>query len=209
MSWKDRDLAIQHAVLALLSDGPCHGYQLRAAFEEAVGPSWGGLNIGHLYQVLDRLARDGHVTSSLEPQTDRPDRRVYALTPAGSTELDRWLAEPVARSGGFRDDLVLKLMAAARQGEQSVLGVLQRQRAHELGRLRGLDQLAHEQQDAPLVSLLVEAALLHTRADLELLDRAEQRADALSQAAEATRPAVADPSTWLTAQTGYRSSDAP
>ncbi len=24
----------------------------------AVGDQWGGLNIGHLYQILDRLARD-------------------------------------------------------------------------------------------------------------------------------------------------------
>ena len=111
-------MAISHAVLALLAEGPCHGYQLRAAFEQAVGPQWGGLNIGHLYQVLDRLDRDGQVTSSVLPQSDRPDRRVYALTDAGRAELERWLAEPVERAAGYRDDLMLKLMAAARAGQK-------------------------------------------------------------------------------------------
>jgi len=183
-------VAISHAVLALLTDGPCHGYQLRAAFEQAVGPQWGGLNIGHLYQVLDRLARDGQVTSSVVPQSDRPDRRVYALTEAGRTELERWLAEPVERAAGYRDDLMLKLMAAARAGETEVVAVLDRQRRHELLRLKALDQIARQHRDPPLVALLVEAATLHTRADLALLDRAEARAGAL--AASAITPAAAE-----------------
>jgi DNA-binding PadR family transcriptional regulator len=183
-------VAISHAVLALLTDGPCHGYQLRAAFEQAVGPQWGGLNIGHLYQVLDRLARDGQVSSALVPQSDRPDRRVYALTDAGRAELERWLAEPVERTGGYRDDLMLKLLAAARGGENEVVGVLDRQRRHELRRLKGLDQLARQHRDEPLVALLVEAATLHTKADLALLDRAETRAAAL--AAAAITPAVVE-----------------
>ena len=52
-------MPLQHAVLALLAAKPAHGYELRTSFEEAVGDQWGGMNIGHLYQVLDRLARDG------------------------------------------------------------------------------------------------------------------------------------------------------
>jgi DNA-binding PadR family transcriptional regulator len=200
-------VAISHAVLSLLTDGPCHGYQLRAAFEQAVGPQWGGLNIGHLYQVLDRLARDGQVSSSLVPQSDRPDRRVYALTDAGRAELERWLAEPVERTGGYRDDLMLKLLAAARGGEDEIVGVLDRQRRHELRRLKGLDQLARQHRDEPLVALLVEAATLHTKADLTLLDRAEARAAAL--AASAITPAVAEAPTSGVESTGSALTVAP
>ena len=36
--------------------------------EEAVGDQWGGLNIGHLYQLLDRLGRDGLIESERQPQ---------------------------------------------------------------------------------------------------------------------------------------------
>jgi DNA-binding PadR family transcriptional regulator len=183
-------MPLQHAVLALLGDGPAHGYQIRAAFEEAVGPQWGGLNIGHVYQILDRLARDGLVASTLVPQSSRPDRRVYQLTDSGRAELESWLAEPAERTGGYRDDLVLKLMAAARGSEQALLGVLSRQRHHELARLKGLNALAQEHRDEPLVALLLDAAILHTRSDLQLLDRAEERAASLVHHASGTTRAA-------------------
>jgi len=174
-------MPIQHAVLALLADGPAHGYQIRTAFEEAVGPQWGGLNIGHVYQILERLTRDGRVTCTVEPQAARPDRKVYQLTDAGREEMESWLAEPAEHTGGYRDDLVLKLMAAARSSEEALLGVLARQRHHELSRLKSLLALSRQHRDTPLVGLLLDAAVLHTRADLELVDRAEQRASQLAQ----------------------------
>ena len=67
-------MPIQHAVLAFLSEGESYGYELRAEFERAIGPQWGEFNIGHLYQVLDRLVRDGLVTEREIAQPDCPDR---------------------------------------------------------------------------------------------------------------------------------------
>lgn len=182
-------MAIQHAVLSLLTDGPSHGYELRVAFERAVGPQWGGLNIGHLYQVLDRLSRDGLVTSSVVPMSDRPDRRVYELTDAGREELEAWLGSAALRSGGYRDDFMLKLMAAARMGRNRVRQVVDLQRRHELGRLKALDQLSREHHDEPLARLLIDAAVLRSKADLELLDRADLAASELVTKAPSVRPA--------------------
>ncbi len=186
-------MPIQHAVLALLGDGPSHGYQLRAAFQDAVGPEWGGLNIGHLYQVLDRLTRDGLVSSAHVSQASRPDRRVYQLTEAGRVALESWLAEPVERNGGFRDEFVLKLLAAARRGEVDLLDVVRRQRRHELARLKALNQLAREHRETPMAALLLDAAVLHTRADLEFVDRAEERAAALTARPADEQNATHDP----------------
>ena len=71
-------MPIQRAVLALLTSGKSHGYELRAQFEDAIGPQWGELSISHLYQVLDRLVRGGLVAKTCVRQSDRPDRVVYA-----------------------------------------------------------------------------------------------------------------------------------
>lgn len=177
---------IQHAVLALLAGAPAHGYQLKGDFEAAVGPQWGGLNIGHLYQVLERLSRDGLVSSHVEPQWQRPDRVVYALTDAGSEELDRWLRLPAERAGGYRDEFFLKLVAARHQGREAMTAVLARQRAHEYGRLRALGELARGEHE-PVVALLVEAARRHAEADLAVVDLAEERLDELAAPA-AERP---------------------
>ncbi|WP_433314102.1 helix-turn-helix transcriptional regulator [Micromonospora chersina] len=166
-------MAIQHAVLALLASGPSYGYELKGAFEAAVGPQWGPLNIGHLYQILDRLSRDGLVVAERHAQPVKPDRVVYEVTPAGRAELDRWLAEPSPRSGGFRDDFFLKVTAAARSGQAAtVRTVLGNQRAHLMRELRNLDGLRRRADD-PVVRLLLSAASRHVEADLAFVDDAE------------------------------------
>ncbi|MFC0007082.1 PadR family transcriptional regulator [Micromonospora siamensis] len=166
-------MAIQHAVLALLARGPSYGYELKGAFEAAVGPQWGPLNIGHLYQILERLSRDGLVVAERHPQAVKPDRVVYEITTDGRAELDRWLTEPSPRSGGFRDDFFLKVTAAARSGEPAtVRTVLGNQRGHLMRELRNLDGLRRRSDD-PVVRLLLSAASRHVEADLAFVDDAE------------------------------------
>ena len=167
-------MAIQHAVLALLADRPSYGYELKTAFESSVGPQWGTINIGHLYQILDRLSRDGLVTSERVTQQVKPDRVVYEITGLGRAELDRWLGEPSSRGGGFRDDFFLKVMAAAHTGEEAVLrGVLGRQRTYLLHELRNLQQLRTAHAQDPIVTLLVAAAARHVEADLAFIGDTE------------------------------------
>ena len=167
-------MPLQHAVLALLAAKPAHGYELRTSFEDAVGDQWGGMNIGHLYQVLDRLSRDGLITSERQPQPVKPDRVMHQLTPAGRAELDRWLNEPSVRQRGYRDDFFLKVMAAARLGDPDALTqILRRQRSHLLRELRGLTEAAATAGRSPVDALLITAAERHVRADLEIVDAAE------------------------------------
>jgi DNA-binding PadR family transcriptional regulator len=167
-------MPLNHAVLALLASKPAHGYELKSSFEQAVGEQWGGLNIGHLYQILDRLSRDGLIESQRQPQQIKPDRVVHHLTAAGRLELERWLGEPSPRQRGYRDDFFLKLMAAVQTGDQQTLdGVLSRQRTHLLRELRALAE-ARAQAPTDVVTLLITAAELHARADLGVVDAAEQ-----------------------------------
>jgi len=168
-------MPLHHAVLALLASKPAHGYELKNSFEQAVGDQWGGLNIGHLYQVLDRLSRDGLIESERQPQPVKPDRVVHHLTPAGRVELEHWLAEPSVRTRGYRDDFFLKVMAAARAGDPDMLGgVIGRQRVHLLRELHGLASARSVAMPSAVESLLITAAELHIRADLGVVDAAEK-----------------------------------
>jgi DNA-binding PadR family transcriptional regulator len=166
-------MPLHHAVLALLAAEPTHGYALKGSFEQAVGEQWGGLNIGHLYQILDRLARDGLIESERQPQPVKPDRLVHRITPAGREELERWLDEPSVRARGYRDDFFLKVMAAAQAGDPVALAaVLRRQRVYLLTELRSL-AAARAAASGSVMALLIKAAELHVRADLEVVDAAE------------------------------------
>lgn len=174
-------MPIQHAVLALLAEGASYGYELKQSFEEAIGPQWGALNIGHLYQVLDRLQRDGLATRRRVRQTDRPDRAVYELTESGRRELTEWLETPTARQSGYRDEFFLKLFAASRLGQAQLATVIRCQREAYLSELASLGQLRSEHERDPLVRLLIEAAALHSEANLRITELAEANLKELVQ----------------------------
>jgi DNA-binding PadR family transcriptional regulator len=181
-------MPLHHALLSLLADGENYGYELKGAFERSVGPQWGALNIGHLYQVLDRLKRDGLVAVvRAEPQPRRPDRLIYAITDAGRAELRRWLEEPSTPAAGYRDELYLKLVAGARAGRGELEGMIGRERAALLTELHALRRVAGA--DDGLTALLTEGAALGVEARLRLLDLAEE--DAAALVAAASRPATA------------------
>lgn len=168
-------MPIQHAVLALLANGRSYGYLLKGAFEAAVGPQWGPLNIGHLYQVLDRLSRDELVISRRVAQSVKPDRVEYEITDAGRAELADWLAAATPRTSGFRDDFFLKVMAAARSANAgTVRDVISGQRGFLLRELRNLETLRRRPDVDRVAGLLLTAATQHVTADLAFLDLAEE-----------------------------------
>src|SRR5579862_6222018 len=57
-------MSVRHALLALLSEGPKYGLQLREEFEANTGQVW-PLNVGQVYTTLQRLERDGLVMKVL------------------------------------------------------------------------------------------------------------------------------------------------
>jgi DNA-binding PadR family transcriptional regulator len=183
-------MPVHHALLSLLAAGESYGYELHGAFERSAGPQWGTLNIGHLYQVLDRLKRDGLVeVVRSEAVPRRPDRLIYGITGEGRAELERWLHEPSPPATGYRDDLYLKLVAAARAGAETLDAVLRGERRALLAELHALHSLPGDED--PLAGLLVEGAALQVDARLRLLDLAAERIAALAASAAAGAPAQA------------------
>src|SRR3954471_11296635 len=82
---------VQEVLLALLAKEASHGCQLRARLQLALGPLADVLNAGQVYVTLTRLEKAGLVSSKRVGQTDRPDRKVYELTPAGRDRVTEWL----------------------------------------------------------------------------------------------------------------------
>lgn len=173
-------MALQHAVLALLDEGPSYGWDLKASFEDAVGPQW-GLNVGHLYQVLDRLRRDRLATAEVVSSPDHPDRTVYRITDRGRAELEGWLGAAVVRTRGYRDDFFLKLMAAARRDPAALAAVIRSQRQRYLQELRSLSELRASASHDVITEMILAAATLHTEADLRVVDLAEEKSRELGE----------------------------
>jgi DNA-binding PadR family transcriptional regulator len=170
-------MAFQHVILALLENGPSHGWQMKGQIEAALGPEYGGLNKGYIYEVIHKMEREGLVTSRVEPQEGmRPDRSVLEVTDTGLDQLTEWLAEPVRRSAGFRDEFVQKVLAASLRGPDMVRQVCRVQRRVLLSEAKALQTLRREREGDPGAAFTIEVAILRTNAELECVEAAEARA---------------------------------
>lgn len=156
---------MQDVVLALLAKEPSYGYELRARLQESLGPLGDALNGGQVYVTLNRLEKAGLVTAEHVGQSDRPDRKVYALTAAGQQRVSGWLADV---SWGKPAEFHLKLVAASGVGDP--VAVIEAQRRELLRRLADGQRAALAEPDGSAAALLLEGVVLHLEADLRWLD---------------------------------------
>jgi len=165
----------QEVVLAMLAKEPSYGYELRARLRQALGPLGEAMNAGQVYVTLTRLEKTGLVTSTrAEGLADRPDRRVYGLTPDGQQRITGWLAE-VSWPKPDLAEFHLKLIAAAAAGLADPLSIVDAQRRELLRRLRDAQRAAMAEPDRSDGALLLEGIVLRLQADLRWLEACEKR----------------------------------
>lgn len=169
-------MSVRQSLLAILDQGPCYGYQLRAEFDRRTGSTW-PLNVGQIYNTLDRLERDGLVEKG---DVDEQGHVYWQITDAGAAEVRDWLASPVQRAQGTRDELAIKLAVAATLPAVDVSEIIQTQRRSSLAQLQELNRAkyAGSSPDGPeelAWSLVVDSMIFATEAEVRWLDHSEQR----------------------------------
>lgn len=169
-------MAVREGLLALLEDGPQHGYQLKTAFETATGGVW-PLNVGQVYTTLDRLERDGLVDVD-----ERDGQKSYRLTIDGVAELGAWWEAVPAEDPPPRDELMLKVLMAIEHGGDHALAVITRQRSALLALLQqrrrdrsSVPRRTNGDGEAIAAALVVDALVVRAEADLRWLDLCESR----------------------------------
>jgi DNA-binding PadR family transcriptional regulator len=158
---------VQDVVLALLAKEPSHGYELRARLQDALGPLRDALNAGQTYVTLTRLEKSGMVTAEHVGQTDRPDRKVYALTAAGQQRVHAWLEDV---SWAKPTEFHLKLVAASAARLADPVALVETQRRELLRRLADRQGAALGEPEGSAAALLLEGVVLRLEADLRWLD---------------------------------------
>jgi DNA-binding PadR family transcriptional regulator len=78
--------ATEVAVLGLLTDGECSGYDLLRMADRSVGFFWTPAKT-QLYAVLRKLVENGFATARHVRQSDRPDKTLYRITDLGRERL--------------------------------------------------------------------------------------------------------------------------
>ena len=165
-------MSVRHALLALLSDGPKYGLQLRHEFEARTGEVW-PLNVGQVYTTLQRLERDGLVAS--EGGEDGPQKG-YRITADGAIELSTWLQTPPGAAQPPRDELLIKVLVAVQVPGVDVHDVIQVHRRHLIESMQRYTAIkADASADDVALALVVDAELFRAEAAVRWLDSAETR----------------------------------
>lgn len=106
------------AVLALLAEGPTHGFAIARAMAEdgAIGKVW-SLRRPRVYYAIDALTREGlaRPVKTVASRTG-PHRTVLRITTPGRRAITTWLNTPVEHVRDARSLLLLKLLFLDRQG---------------------------------------------------------------------------------------------
>jgi len=165
-------MSIRHALLALLSEGPKYGLQLREEFEARTGEVW-PLNVGQVYTTLQRLERDGLVES--EGDDDGP-QKAFQITQGGAAELAEWLRTPPDLSAPPRDELVIKVLIAVHLPGTDVHEVIQAHRRYLIQLMQRWTRIKEgDAEDDLRLALAVDAELFRLDSVIRWLDAAEAR----------------------------------
>src|SRR5256885_5733009 len=165
-------MSVRHALLALLSEGPKYGLQLRQEFEARTGEVW-PLNVGQVYTTLQRLERDGLVESD-DAGSDGPQKG-FRITAAGQGELMEWLRTP-GDDLPPRDELVIKVLVALTVPGVDVAELLQVHRRHLVQTMQRYTRLKESAaKDDVGLGLVADAEIFRLEAVVRWLDAADVR----------------------------------
>ena len=171
-------MSVPLTLLGLLEREPSHGYDLKRDYDAYFGRGK-QLPFGQVYATLGRLARDGKVVAGDAEPGEGPERKRYAITDSGKTEVDEWLAEPVVPEPHLQTVLFAKVTLALMLGKPAA-SYLDTQRAAHIRRMQELTEI---KRTGPLVdTLLADHALFHLEADLRWIDLTSARLADLAEA---------------------------
>jgi DNA-binding PadR family transcriptional regulator len=166
-------VSVRHALLALLSEGPKYGLQLREEFEARTGEVW-PLNVGQVYTTLQRLERDGLVES--DGSADEGPQKGFRITTAGTDELAAWLRTPPDLSAPPRDELVIKVLVAMRLPGTDVHEVIQAHRRYLVELMQQWTRIKEDEASSDVsLALVVDAELFRLDSVIRWLDSADGR----------------------------------
>jgi DNA-binding PadR family transcriptional regulator len=160
----------RHLVLSLLAQQPMSGYDVRR-FLQSLGALLGAPSYGAIYSSLHALLEDGLATVKVEHRPDRPLRKIYGITEAGTQELREWVARPTAASGKLRS-FIVHLITVGDLSHAGLLSHLRQRRATVVAQRSALQQTLQEmgERSSRGQRLALKHGLATARAELAWLD---------------------------------------
>ncbi|MFC0866014.1 PadR family transcriptional regulator [Sphaerimonospora cavernae] len=170
-------MSLSHTLLGLLERGPRHGYDLKQEFDAQFGQDR-PLHYGQVYATLARLLKNGLVEVDAVEHGAGPERKRYAITASGVSDVEEWLSQPERPEVYLNSTLYTKVVLALLTGRDAA-AILDVQRAAHLDLMR---ELTRRKTRGDLADALIcDHAIFHLEADLRWLELTSARLDRLAE----------------------------
>jgi len=171
-----------YVILGLLTFREMSGYDLKQLINRSITHFYWSPAKSQIYGELRRLESHGLVTMREVPQTLRPDKRLYQITPEGTEAMQQWLRSSGLEPDSYKSALLLKVFFGHMLSYDTTIGLLEDRRKQIAQELAACERRAQEFQDKmrgteaddetffPLLTL--QRSITLSQADLEWLDGA-------------------------------------
>ena len=112
-----------YMILGLLGKAPCSGYELK--IKMAKNTSFYGVESNaQIYPVLKNLEKQGLVTSTLDENSGKRNKRIFCITKEGFFELTKWLETNNTDLFFYREDFLVKLSLGQHLKKETLLKMI-------------------------------------------------------------------------------------
>jgi DNA-binding PadR family transcriptional regulator len=158
------------------------GYDLKQLINKSITHFYWSPAKSQIYGELRRLESHGLVTMREVPQTLRPDKRLYQITPDGTEAMLQWLRASGVEPDSYKSALLLKVFFGHMLSYDTTVGLLEERRKQIAQELAACERRSQELQDRmrsseaddetffPLLTL--QRSITLCQADLGWLDAA-------------------------------------
>ena len=140
-------MSLTYAILAGISRTPRTGYELGKAFQGSIGFFWSASH-QQIYRELERIHERGWATIAIQPQSGKPDRKVYSLTEDGHKELKQWIEAPT-EFGPAREPWLVKLFVGYLGDREKLIAEFTKERERHKFQLTGYLEIEKEHFTQP------------------------------------------------------------
>ncbi len=182
---------LRSVLLGFLTRGDLTGYELKGAMDESVGFFFGA-SYGSIYPALKDLEEEGLVRSRRVVQSDRPNKKIYSLTPEGRAYFVEALGDSPAEDS-FRSEFLMQLFFGRHQDPEKLLKTIGDYRASLRGSLERLQKTQEKIREVPQARyglMCLRYGLAHYESTLAWLDDVEEEVRALAEKGDSPRKQV-------------------
>ena len=141
-------LTMDFLLLGIIDRQPTHAYDLykQVTSSEELKTLW-TFRQSRLYAVLDKIEKNGLISTYIDPESSLPVRKICTLTSAGKIVFENWLHSPVEHMNEIRSDFLGKLYFLKDRPAEERNQVLRAQKQRCQSWLRNIEKKLSEHPD--------------------------------------------------------------